>query len=128
MRVTVKLEGAVERLVGRSNGAKAREPIDLSLPDDATAAHVLHELGDLFGEPFCASDSAAHKALPAGLRVFVDGELCLRPAQTSLARDTSSPRKRALRDPLAQRSEPKERGTATKVTVVVMSPISGGSR
>ena len=102
MQVTVKLEGAV----GRLRGAKAGEPIDLFLPDDATAAHVLRELGGLFGGPFRSSGAGSDEALPASLRLFVDGEMCLRPGQMSLARG----------------------GPSTKVTVVIMSAIAGGSR
>jgi hypothetical protein len=102
MKVTVKLQG----MVGRSSGAKAGQPIDLILPDGATVGHVLRELGERFGEPFAGSGAGSEGALPASLRVFVEGELCLQPHQTSLARGAPS----------------------TNVTVVIMSPIAGGSR
>ncbi len=97
--VTVRLHGITNRLPGNT------EPLELTLPDGATAGHVLRELGRRYGKPFPDPDLENEAACHGTLRVFVDGELSLRPDQTVL---------RCSEDPL-------------DVTVVITSPVAGGA-
>ena len=111
MKVTVKLQGMVDRVKGAQSGC----PIELSLPEDATAGQVLRALGELYGEPFPVPGSAvpgsaipgSEKAdsLHGSLRVFVNGELSVRPDRTPLSGDAAS----------------------ANVTIVIMSAVAGGA-
>ncbi len=101
MKVTVKLHGAAKS----SSDVKAGQPLELTLSEGATAGDVLRELGGIIGEPFPSPTAGSGDTLHASLRVFVNGELSVRPDETPLSRDA----------------------TTANVTVVVMSAVSGGA-
>ena len=106
VKVTVKLQGMVDRVKGAEPGC----PIELSVPDEATAGQVLRALGELYGEPFPVPGSAvpgtnSDGSLHGSLRVFVNGELSVRPDRTPLSGDAAP----------------------ADVTIVIMSAVAGGA-
>jgi hypothetical protein len=96
MLVTVRVQGALR-------SAALEGGFALSLPESATAGDLLARLADRFGAPFSSVASARDPRLPRQIRLFVGGDLV------------------ATRDePLAAHDPP------APVTVVLLSPISGG--
>jgi molybdopterin converting factor small subunit len=96
MRVTVRVHGALR-------SAALGSGVALSLPESATAGDVLARLADRFGAPFSSVAASRDARLPREIRLSVGGELV------------------ALRDEPLAAHDPAE-----PVTVVVLSPISGG--
>ena len=108
VKVIVKLQGMVDRVKGATPG----RPIELSLPEAATAGEVLRALGELYGEPFPVPGSAVPGSRPdaslhGSLRVFVNGELSTRPDRTPLPGDGDA--------------------ASADVTIVIMSAVAGGA-
>ena len=100
MRVTVKLQGAVRAALGRDPSAS----FELALPDQATVGDLLLDVANRFGGSLREAVEAAGQELPSTLRVFVNGDLALRPSHPLLSNDAASP----------------------QVIVVIMSPMMGG--
>jgi hypothetical protein len=101
MTVTVTLQGALGGL-----GADRRPgPIDLALPDGATAGDLLRPLAERFGGALREALDAGGEKLPPSVRMFVNGELTVRRDQPLATPDASS----------------------QEVLVVLMAPISGGA-
>lgn len=101
VKVTVKLQGAVRPVAG----SEVSSPLELILPDKATVGDLLHDLAERLSGPFREVVEAAGQELPPALRLFVDGELALNPAQPLAVRDALSP----------------------TVIVVIMAPMMGGA-
>jgi molybdopterin converting factor small subunit len=90
------------RVHGAVRSAAPGSAVALSLPEGATAGDVLARLADRFGGPFASAAASRDARLPREIRVFVGGEL------------------------VASRDEPLAARDAAPVTVVLLSPVSGG--
>jgi hypothetical protein len=77
----VKLQGAL----GRVGGSAGRDPIEFRLRDGATAGDLLGQLACRFGEPFAGYEPQSAGRFPAGVRMFVDGQLAIDRAQSLAA-------------------------------------------
>ena len=96
MVVTVRVHGALR-------SAAHGSAVALSLPECATAGDVLARLGDRFGSPFADVAASRGARLPRQIRMFVGGDLVDSRDEPLAAHDSTAP-----------------------VTVVLLSPISGG--
>jgi hypothetical protein len=97
MEVTVRVHGT-------SRGAAfAPRSLALSLPESATAGELLADLGERFGAPFAGAATSPDPRLPPEIRLFVGGDLVVSREQRLSAH-----------------------GDAAPVTVVLLSPVSGG--
>jgi len=90
------------RIHGALRSAALGSGVALSLPESATAGDVLARLADRFGGPFASAVESRDARLPREIRVFVGGEL------------------------VASRDAPLAAHDAAPVTVVLLSPVSGG--
>jgi hypothetical protein len=79
-------------------------PIELSLPDRATAGELLSEVAGRLSEPLRSALLPSGNGLPTRLRMFIDGQMAERRDQ-----------------PIAPAG-----ATQARVVVVLASPISGG--
>ena len=100
IQVTVKLQAGARA----GTGAPAA-PLDLSLPDTATAGELLGELADRFAEPLRSALIPTGDGLPTRLCIFIDGQMAERHDQ-----------------PIASAGR-----SQARVVVVLASPVSGGA-
>ena len=96
MEVTVQVHGA-------SRGAACAQALAVSLPEGATVGDLVARLGDRLGAPFTGAAASREARLPREIRLFVGGDLV-------------SSREQRL----------SSRGDAAPVTVVLLTPVSGG--
>jgi molybdopterin converting factor small subunit len=96
MEVAVRVHGALR------SAARARD-LALSLPESATVGDLLARLAERFGPPFAKGAASPDARVPREIRVFVGGELKASRDERLAARPGAAP-----------------------VTVVLLSPISGG--
>jgi hypothetical protein len=85
---------------GTLRDASLPRALALSLPETATAGDLLAQLGSRFGAPFAGAAAARDPRLPREIRLFVGGDLVL--------------------------SREQRLGTGAPVTVVLLTPVSGG--
>lgn len=97
--VTVKLHGGA-----RAGPAAPDGPIELSLPDAATAGELLSELAARVAEPIRSALLPPGDGLPTRIRLFIDGQMAERRDQ-----------------PIAVNG-----ARQSRVVVVLTSPVSGG--
>lgn len=102
MDVTVELHGHLRQVKSAGNGGGG--PLQLSLPDGATAGDLLGRIADRLGARAAAA-LAKGPRLPEQVRLFVDGQIA-----------------HSCDQPLAAAGQ-----TPSSVTVVLLSPISGGA-
>jgi molybdopterin converting factor small subunit len=88
---------------GTLRDASLPRALALSLPETATAGDLLAQLGSRFGAPFAGAAAARDPRLPREIRLFVGGDLVLSREQRLAAY-----------------------GAAAPVTVVLLTPVSGG--
>ncbi|MBW2420829.1 MAG: MoaD/ThiS family protein [Deltaproteobacteria bacterium] len=100
MRISVKFHGSV----GRGSQPLPRHACVLTLPGGATVGDLLHALADRFGAPFSEIVASDDARLPRNIRIFADGDLLASSEQPVVPSGSES----------------------ASVTVVFMSPISGG--
>jgi hypothetical protein len=97
--VTVKLQGGT-----RAGAAAPEGPIELSLPEAATAGELLRALADRFADPLRSALLPPGDGLPTRLRLFIDGQM-------------AGSRDQRIAGGGARRA---------RVVVVLDSPVSGG--
>jgi hypothetical protein len=97
--VTVKLQGSA-----RAGPVAPDGPIELSLPDAATAGELLCEVARRLDEPLRSALLPPGDRLPTRLRMFIDGQMAERRDQ-----------------PIARNG-----ARQARVVVVLTSPVSGG--
>jgi hypothetical protein len=99
VEVTVKLRG-----VAQAASAVPEGPLELSMPDAATAGELLSELADRLPDPLRSALLPLGDTLPTRLRLFIDGQM-------------AGSRDQRLFGGGARRA---------RVVVVLESPVSGG--